>query len=192
MPRRILAAVAVPLVLAACNATSPIRPDLLITTSSLTAYALSGTSATLPSGLAVTYGTTVRVDGSASFDVAFDFDSTGAIRVSPVRVLVSPLTGAPQVGLLQVSTPFDSLKVAPNAYYRPDTAIVVHPGQTFVILTTRSTASTPCYYVSVPHIYAKVVVDSAFPNTTRAIYLRSTVDPNCGYRSFADGTYPTF
>lgn len=192
MLRRTLALVAASAALVGCKSQNPIRPDLLVTADTLTAYALTGTSSALPSALAVQYGTTVRVDGSASFDVAFDFDSAGNVVVSPVRLLVSAVAGAPPVGLQLVNGTFDSITQAPGGYYRPDTAIVVRPGQPFVVLATRATSSIACYYVGTPHIYAKVVVDSVFPATSRAIYLRAVIDPNCGYRSFVPNAYPAF
>lgn len=171
-----------------CKDTNLLLADQPIATDTLVAYALTGTSASLPSGLAVTLRSTVRVDGTGSFDVGFDIDNAGNIIVSPVRVLVNQLSGAPSVGIQTMfSTPFDSIKSAPGGYYRPDTAIVVRPGQPFVLLVNRTTASDVCVYDPSPTIYSKVVIDSALTNTTRAIYMRVTTDPNCGYKSFLPG-----
>ncbi|MEO8945448.1 MAG: hypothetical protein ABI338_03035 [Gemmatimonadaceae bacterium] len=171
-----------------CKDTNLLLADQPVATDTLVAYALTGTSASLPSGLAVTVRSTVRVDGTGAFDVGFDIDSAGNIIVSPVRVLVNQLSGAPSVGIQTMfSTPFDSIKSAPGGYYRPDTAIVVKPGQPFVLLVNRTTASAVCVYDPSPTIYSKVVIDSALTKTTRAIYMRVTTDPNCGYRSFLPG-----
>ena len=171
-----------------CKDTNLLLASLPVATDTLVAYALTGTSASLPSALAITLRSTVRVDGTASFDVGFDIDSAGRVIVSPVRVLVNQLSGAPSVGIQTMfSTPFDSIKSAPGGYYRPDTAIVVKPGQPFVLLVNRTTASDVCVYDPSPTLYAKVVIDSALANTTRAIYMRVTTDPNCGYRSFLPG-----
>jgi hypothetical protein len=170
-----------------CKDTSILRPTLVVATDSLIAYALTGTSPALPSALAVTFRSTVRVDGSAAFDIAFDIDSTGKVVVSPVRVLVNQLSGAPSVGIQTMfTTPFDDIKAAPGGYYRPDTAIVVSPGQPFVVLTNRATGSDACVYDPTPRVYAKVVVDSV-QTASRAIFFRVVVDPNCGYRSFQPG-----
>ncbi len=112
-----------------CKDTNILQADLPVVTDTLVAYALSGTSASLPSGLSLTIRSTVRVDGTGSFDVGFDFDSAGRVVVSPVRVLVNQLSGAPQVGIQTLfTTPYDSIKSAPGGYYRPDTAIVVLGG----------------------------------------------------------------
>ncbi len=188
MLRRLSAAAVAALFLAACKETTAIQANLPVTTDTLVAYALSGTPASLPSGLAVTLRSTVRVNASASFDVAFDFDPQGRIVVSPARTIVTPLTGSvPLVGLQLSTLSFDAITTAPNGYYRPDTAIVVVPGQAFIILATRPTASQTCLITPSPRIYAKVVIDSAKLTTTRAIYLRQTVDPNCGFKSFEPG-----
>ncbi len=182
------AAVAAAVSLAGCKDNTAIYATLPVTTDTLVAYALSGTPASLPSGLAVSLRSTVRVDASASFDIAFDFDPQGRTVVSPARVVVSPLRGnVPSVGIQTSPLSFDAITVAPNGYYRPDTAIVVSPGQAFVVLAARSTASQACLLTPAPHIYAKVVIDSVKPTSTRAIYLRQTVDPNCGYKSFLPG-----
>lgn len=187
MLRRLSAAAVLVLALGACKSNDILRADQPVATDTLVAYALTGTPASLPSGLASTYRSTVRVDGSGAFDVAFDLNSRGdSVIVAPVRVVISPLTGAPQVGLQTPQRSFDAITTAPGGYYRPDTAIVVAPGQPFVLLTQRSTGATTCLYNPAPHIYAKVVVDSVQP-ATRAIYLRQVVDPNCGYRSFEPG-----
>jgi hypothetical protein len=171
-----------------CKDTSILQPSLPVATDTLVAYALTGTPPSLPSGLSVIYRSAVRVDGTAAFDVAFDFDSLGQVIVSPVRLLVNQLSGAPPVGIQTLfTTPFDNIKSAPGGYYRPDTAIVVKPGQPFVLLTNRTTGSDACVYDPNPRIYAKVVIDSVMPATTRAIYLRMVSDPNCGYKSFAPG-----
>ena len=171
-----------------CKDTNILAASLPVVTDTLVAYALTGTSASLPSALSVTLRSTVRVDGTGAFDVGFDLDSAGRVIVSPVRVLVNQLSGAPAVGIQTMfSTPFDSIKAAPGGYYRPDTAIVVTTGQPFVLLVNRTTASDVCVYDPSPTIYAKVVIDSVMPATTRAIYMRVVTDPNCGYRSFLPG-----
>lgn len=186
MLRRLSAAAVLVLALAACKDNNVLRADQLVTTDTLVAYALTGTPPSLPSGLASTLRTTVRVDGTGLFDVAFDINGAGDIVVSPVRAVISPLTGAPSVGLQTPATTFDAITSAPGGYYRPDTAIVVKPGQPFVILTQRTTGALTCLYNPAPHIYAKVVIDSVQP-ASRAIYLRQVLDPNCGYRSFEPG-----
>jgi hypothetical protein len=187
-PAAAVAAVAGLALATGCKDTNILTADLPVVADTLVAYSLTGTSPNLPSALAVTFRSTVRVDGTGAFDVGFDFDSAGRVVVSPVRILVNQLSGAPPVGIQTMfTTPFDSIKSAPGGYYRPDTAIVVTPGQPFVLLLNRTTASQVCMFDPSPRIYAKVVIDSTKPTTTRAIYMRVVTDPNCGFRSFLPG-----
>lgn len=190
MPRRFYAAAVAAALLAgvACKNTTAIAANLPVTTDTLVAYALSGTPASLPSGLAIAYRSAVRVSTSSPFDLAFDLDSAARVVVSPARAIVSPLLGnIPLVAIQTSAGTFESIVSAPTGYYRPDTAIVVSPHQAFVVLSTRPTGSQTCLYSPVPRIYSKVVIDSVEPRTARAIYLRVTTDPNCGYRSFEPG-----
>ncbi len=187
-PAAAVAAIVGLVLVAGCKDTNILTADLPVTPDTLVAYALTGTPSSLPSALSVTLRSTVRVDGTAAFDVGFDFDAAGRVIVSPVRVLVNQLSGAPQVGIQTMfTTPFDSIKSAPGGYYRPDTAIVVSAGQPFVLLVNRTTPSQICAYDPSPRIYAKVVIDSTKPTTTRASYMRVVTDPNCGFKSFALG-----
>jgi hypothetical protein len=172
--------------LTACRSDSTLQADVPTVSDTLTAYALTGTQVGFPNGLNSVFGTTVRIDGTANFDVAFDFTDPEQIQVIPARSIVSAITGAPAVGLMTVEQPFDSLRRAPDGYYRPDTAITVSPGQTFVMQSFRNSGLTICYYLVTPRVYSKVVIDSVNV-TTRAVYIRQTVNPNCGYRSFLPG-----
>lgn len=176
--------------LAACHDNNVITPSFVVGIDSLVAYAITGTPANYPSGLSTAGRTVVHVDGGASFDIAFDLNNSGGVVVYPVRLLVSPQAGAPSVGLQALPTiPFDSLTRAPGGYYRPDTAMTVNVGETFVILANRNGGATVCYQLATPQIYAKVVVDS-INTSNRTIHFREVVDPNCGYRSLIVGAFP--
>ena len=175
--------------LAACRDTTAITATSSVAPDTLVAYAMTGTSATLPSALNMVARTTVRIDGTGNFDFGFDIDNTAAdttIDILPVRQLVNVVGGSRSVGFLQTAVPFDSITRAPNGTYRPDTAFTVRPHQAFVVLTNRSAATDICYYFATPRVYGKVVIDSV-NFTTRAIYLRQVVNPNCGFRSFLTG-----
>ncbi len=186
MLRRLPLAALAAATLAACGDNNTLRASVLVAPDTLVAYALSGTSPVYPSGLNTVARTVVRVDGSASFDIAFDIRNADSVMVYPVKVLVAPLTGAPTVGLQTVSGTFESLTRAPGGYYRPDTAMTVAVGETFAILATRNGGTAVCFALATPQVYAKVVVDSVNQGT-HTIHFRQVVDPNCGYRSFVTG-----
>ncbi|HXC26194.1 MAG TPA: hypothetical protein VNU46_09785 [Gemmatimonadaceae bacterium] len=173
--------------LTACGDNGALTASILVAPDTLVAYALTGTPSSYPSGLSTVGRTVVHVDGSASFDVAFDINSAGNVVVYPVRVLVSLEAGAPSVGFQTLPLiAFDSLTQAPTGYYRPDTTMTVSIGETFVILANRNGGSTTCYAIATPQIYSKVVIDSVNLGN-RSIHFRQVVDPNCGYRSFIYG-----
>ena len=153
-----------------------------IASETLTVYSLNGTPATAPTGLNTPFLAAVRADSSFNFDVAFDIDAAGDIRVIPVSRVGSAFGVTRRIGIATVTQPFDSLRRAPNSGYVFDSTVVVNVGQTFVVQ-----AVTPyCQLDLSPMIYSKLVVDSIDAGT-RAIHLRLTADPNCGFMSFLPG-----
>jgi len=175
---------------AACKDSTAITASLAVITDTLVAYAFSGTEPNLPTALASVNGTTVPADGSTAYDVVFDIDSTDPsgqhVHIIPARLIVNPVAGSHSVGILTSTEVFDSIKVAPNVYYRPDTTTTVSVGQPFVLQMHRSSGATICLYLTDPRVYAKVIIDSV-NLVNRSIHFRQTVDPNCGYRSLVDG-----
>jgi hypothetical protein len=126
----------------------------------------------------------VSASSDFSFDVAFDIDNQGRAVLLPVRTVASGLTGTHSVGLQVVSTPFDSLKFAPNKSYKYDSTLVVNAGQVVMIQSVGSACNTSLY--ANPYIYGKLSVD-AIDASAHTLRLRYTVDPNCGFRSLATG-----
>ncbi len=175
----------------ACSGDDNLRASVDVVTDTLVAYALTGTPLDYPSGLNTITMTSVPIPpsqsfGIAGFDVGLDINLDNTIQIIPARQLVSALASAPQVGLLALDESFEDVLRAPDAYYRPDTAMSVQIGQTFIIQTFRSSGAFICNYLVTPRVYSKIVIDSV-NMTSRAIYLRQTLDPNCGYRSFEPG-----
>ncbi len=115
-----------------------------------------------------------------NFDVAFDIDAAGHILLLPPK-LVAAAQVIPRTGFQIVSTAYDSLGSAPGGTYQADSAVVVVPGQTVVAQAQGTTGCT----VGAP-FYAKLVVDSV-SRLTGGIFVRATIDPNCGFKSFASG-----
>jgi len=186
--------------LGACG--DPTQPGVRIPVveDTLMAFALNGTPRGAPSGLAVvgrissldgTAGgvpAVLAVDGSQAFDIAFDVDSAGDAVVYPLRLVVGDLAGPRRVGVREVATSYEALTRAPGGNYPTDSAYVVRPGEVIVI-----DADNPGYCQSIggirtfaTNIFAKLTVDRV-TTAPRAVYFRVTVDPNCGFRSFAPG-----
>ncbi|MBV9879125.1 MAG: hypothetical protein JO180_01460 [Gemmatirosa sp.] len=180
-----------------CGGTDPFAPVASFTTSldSFVVYPVTGSPAAAPTAVSLYTRSAVRpalLSGLVlNFDLAFDVDATGRVRLLPPKQLVastatSLVTGAQVI----TNTTFDALLRAPNTGYQYDSATVVTPGQLVVIQTQgASTASVACSSTS--PMYAKLVVDSVVPSTqipgTKAIYFRARIDPNCGFRSLDTG-----
>ena len=173
-------------VLNACADPMSIKATSANAFASLSVFALSGTPPSYPSGVAVLGLNAVQVDGFAGFDIAFDIDASGNPIAYPVKLVVNSPTGSRLVGLLKVAQPFESVLEAPKTGFENDLPFVVAPGETLVVQSAHNFSGDLCQFALSPYIYAKIAVDSV-NLTTRHIYLQLGLDPNCGFRSFADG-----
>jgi hypothetical protein len=182
----VLATMCVAVVLNACGDPTSLRASLPTAVDTLSVFALTGTPPSYPSGISIVAGQAVRVDGFAGFDVALDIDATGRAVVYPVKLVVASPGGSRPVGLLKVTGSFESVSEAPSTGYQTDASIVVAPSETVVIQSAHNGDRDICQFALSPYIYAKIAVDSV-NLASRTLYLRMGVDPNCGFRSFADG-----
>jgi hypothetical protein len=171
---------------AACGYSNP-KPTINVVTDTLVAFALNGTPATAPTGFDVSTETLVRVDQNLNFDIAFDVDSsTGQATVYPVVLLSNGFIGTRRVGLQRITTPYDSATFGFRNGYTFDSSYALTPGQGLMIVTNPVACATDPN----PQLYAKMVVDSV-DTGNRTIRFRTTIDPNCGFRSFLPGI-PSF
>ncbi len=170
----------------ACGDPTSLRASLPTTVDSLSVFALSGTPPTYPSGLSILSRQPVRVDGFASFDVAFDIDAAGNAVISPVKLVVISPGGSRPVGLLKVPGTFETSLEAPKSGYEADSSLVLAPGEVVMVQTAHNASGDLCQFAINPNIYAKVAVDSVVL-ASRTIFLRLGLDPNCGFRSFVTG-----
>lgn len=152
----------------------------------ITVYALSGTSPSLPSGLDLFTRQPIVVDGFAAFDVAFDIVSPTQVRILPVRFVVTSPSGVRQVGIRKQPGTFAQLLNAPSGVYPTDSTVVATPGELLAIQTTRAFAGEFCQYALQPYLYAKLSVLS-IDMAARTIKFELGLDPNCGFRSFQPG-----
>jgi hypothetical protein len=182
----LLAAMSVVVGLNACGDPTNIQASALTSLDTLSVFALSGTPPSYPSGISLLARQPVRVDGFAVFDVAFDIDADGNAIVYPVKLVVASVGGSRPVGLQRVTTQFDSVTAAPKDGYQTDSAVVLLPGETAVIQSAHNTVGDICQFALNPNIFAKVAVDSV-NLTSRTLFLRLGLDPNCGFRSFVEG-----
>ncbi len=180
-----LAVVASALGLAACGNPQGILAQLPTVADTYTVFALSGTGATLPSGINTYIRAAVRVDGNANFDVAFDLDASGKVLILPVQKVVNVITGGRSVAIRKVTGTFDQVTSAPTGAYG-DSTIAAVPGDVIVVQALRNGAGDACQFDISPYIYAKLGIDSVV-TSTRSIFVKAILDPNCGFRSFETG-----
>ena len=169
-----------------CDGTDPFAAQLPTTTDSFTIFALTGTPPAYPSGLNLLSRTPTRVDGNASFDVAFDIDKDGNAIVYPVKLIVSSIGGDRPVGLKKVDAKFADVTEAPSGTYAQDSAVVLAKGGVVVVEANRGGSGDICSFSLSPNIYSKLSIDSVNV-ATRTLFVTSVMDPNCGFRSFLEG-----
>jgi hypothetical protein len=172
--------------IAACGDFTGVPASLpTLSADSATVYAINGAPSGAATALHVFSGTLLAADASFTFDVAFDINSSGEIVFLPQRAVASGLATTHTVALLKDSTStFESVTRAPAGGYRADTALVARVGQ--VILAQVTDPNACGFSISGTTLYAKLQVRS-LDVASRTLKLRYTVDPNCGFRSFASG-----
>lgn len=181
-----LGAAAATLIFVACDDTNPFAAQLPTSLDQYQLFALTGNPPAYPSGLNLFGRSPTRVDGNASFDIAFDIDKDGNAILYPVKLVVSSLGGDRPIGLKRVNGTFASVTSAPTGTYQTDSAVVAGKDQVVVVETYRGLSGDICSFSLSPYIYSKVNIDSVNV-VTRTINVSVTVDPNCGFRSFAEG-----
>jgi len=129
----------------------------------------------------------VPVTSSYSFDLAVELSGTDRVLFIPNSRLAGGLVATHRVGLQRTGDAFDAVHTAPISGYKYDSVFVVRPGETVIVESANPAACAVPFYGTV--IYAKFVVDSIKTAPGR-VYLRTTVDPNCGFRSLVAGSTP--
>jgi hypothetical protein len=170
----------------ACGDPYKLKANLPTELDAFLVFALSGSPSTFPSALNIGYRQVAAVDGGGNFDIAFDLDSANNVVVYPARLVVTPITGVRDVGLQKVVGTFAEYDHAPTGGYTVDKAITLAVGEVLVIQSSRNAGGDICQYQLSPYVFAKVTVDSITPSR-RAIWIRSVVNPNCGFHSLKLG-----
>jgi hypothetical protein len=167
----------------ACSDPFAAKATIAVQTDTLIAYSLTGTSPEFPSGLNTAFRSVVRVDATHNYDVAFDLDVQGQVRLIPVKLMGGLVTTARRVGIQKATVSYDALTKAPNTGYSYDSVTVIKAGD---VAALEVTSPTNCSFSLSPLIFSKIAIDSV-NSVTREIFFRTTHDPNCGFRSFLPG-----
>jgi hypothetical protein len=198
LPTRSLrvAIVALVAVLAACS--GPTKPQAYLA-NALSSYVLSPVTGSPVTAATAIYflGGPTRASSAFNFDVAFDLDNSGRPLVYPVRAVGGALANLqraylgqgqlPRVGLQIVPGTFEALTQVPQTGYDTLSVQTLVPGAVMAV----NVLDASCQYsLGGTSIAAKMIVDSV-NTTTKKIYLRTVVDPNCGYLSVVPDSIPT-
>lgn len=151
-------------------------------TDTLVVFALTGSPLSAPTALNIGARAVVRATGDFDYDIAFDIDGAGRAVLYPIRIVGGGFTASRTVGIQKVSGSFDQLTKAPSTGYRYDSTTVVAAGETVAVATLSATCVLGLSNV----LYGKIGID-AVDTQTRAIRMRLTVDPNCGFQSLGPG-----
>jgi hypothetical protein len=196
MPRVARASLFLALTLCAIAATScgdpfTIRPPSVSATDSFSIRALTRTPASARALWRMGSFQRFRLDSiGAPFDLGLDIDAAGKVVVYPARTIATPPPGGPAgtvpptVGLLVGTQSYVATDRAPETGYRADTAVTVAVGTTVLVRSTSTYCNTQPTGGTL--LYAKFVVDS-INTTNRELFVRSTIQLSCNFRSFAAG-----
>jgi hypothetical protein len=186
MTSRIIALATVLFAVVACrDVTQSIDPTTDVTEDTVTVFPLRGSPLAAPSALDLFTPRTLRVGEVswtvAPYDVVVD-TASGAAVVHPSQFIT---TEAPNTGMLEVTTPFDSIPEAPTAGYQDSAAVSLTPGETIIVRGRNVCANG---FPGRDVFYAKVqFLELASSGGFSAARFRIRTNPNCGFRSFADG-----
>jgi len=182
--RLALCTAAVAVAAVSCKDFTGVPASLNTLTDSGVVYAINGAPSGAPTAIHLYSGTLLAADANFIFDIAFDIDASGNAVLMPMRVVSSGLASTHTVGLQKSDQTFDLIGAAPKNGYHPDTSMTVRPGQ--AILAQSQDPLVCGVSVTGTTIHAKVVVTS-IDVAARQLKILYTVDPNCGFRSFATG-----
>jgi hypothetical protein len=174
---------AVVITVVACKSLTGVPASLSTVADSGIVYAINGAPSGAPTAVHMYTGSRTAADASFFFDIAFDMDSSGNVRLLPQRTVASGLTTTHQVGLQKSAQNYADVETAPKSGYHPDTMMVVAVNQLVLVQV-----QDPACAVSITgtSIYGKLVVLSADPKT-RTLDIQYVGDPNCGFLSLAPG-----
>jgi hypothetical protein len=151
----------------------------------LVVFPFSGSPLAAPTAIDLFGPMSIRVGQGRWVDAPYDLvvDTAAGEAVLQPSQLVT--TEAPETAILQVTTPFDSIPEAPTTGYQDTASVSLAPGET-VVVRARNRCSGG--FAGRDFFYAKVqLLELTMSSGFRSLRFRVRSNPNCGFRSFADG-----
>jgi hypothetical protein len=182
MTVRILAlATAVCAVVACQDVTRSIDPTTEVSEDTLTVFPLRGSPNAAPTALDLFVIRTLRVGDGSLYDLAIDTAADAAI-VYPSQLIDNE---APNTGIQETALPFDAITAAPIEGYQDSLAVTMTVGETIVVRARNLCAGG---FPGRDIFYSKVqLLEFGSSDGFRTARFRIRTNPNCGFRSFADG-----
>jgi hypothetical protein len=174
-------AIAVFAVAACGDVTRSIAPTTNVAEDTLTVFPLRGSPLSAPTALDLFALRTLRVGDAALYDLAID-TAAGAAVLYPSQLIEN---GAADTGVLEVTSAFESILEAPTSGYQDTAAVALAAGETAIVRGRNAcTGGLP----GRDFFYAKVqLLELGSSSGFRTARFRIRTNPNCGFRSFADG-----
>jgi hypothetical protein len=160
---------------------APIANNAVVPTA-FNLWAVTGSPAPFPTAFVVASNAPVRLEPSGAFDFAVDITPAGKLQVLPMSKVITPIGGARALALQVAADSYPAVTEAPRTGWAQDTILELDVGQTFLVRVV----SQLCQFQGQPVVHAKFRVDSINIAERRAFFI-GRINPNCGFRSFADG-----
>lgn len=174
-------AIALFAVVACGDVTRSVAPTTDVAEDTLTVFPLRGSPLSAPTALDLLGLRTLRVGDAALYDLAID-TAAGAALLYPSQLIDN---AAARTGLLEVTSPFESILEAPTSGYQDTAAVALTAGETVIV---RARNACTGGFPGRDFFYAKVqLLELGTSSGFRTARFRIRTNPNCGFRSFADG-----
>lgn len=167
---------------AACDDPFAPRASTAVRTDSFVVYSITQTPVNAPAAFNIVFFTTLRLEPTYGFDLAFDIDEAGRVVVIPSRLAGGAVTSQRLIGLQKIPGDYEALTRAPVTGYQYDSTVALLPGEGVAI----ELQASQCDFQTSRIVYSKLQVQAVDP-VSRRIAFRVTYDPNCGFRSFLPG-----
>lgn len=183
MTARITAlAIALVAVVACEDVTRSIDPTTNVTEDTLSVFPLRGSPLSAPTALDLFALRTLRVgETNVLYDLAVD--TAGGIAVLYPSQLID--SESPPTGLLEATSTFESILEAPTTGYQDTAAVSLAVGETVIVRARNLCAGG---FPGRDFFFAKLqLLELGMSSGFRTARFRIRTNPNCGFRSFADG-----
>ena len=169
-------------VVACQDVTQSIDPTSDVAEDTLTVFPLRGSPNAAPTAFDLLLIQTLRVgEGGGFYDLAVDTASDAAV-VYPSQLIDNE---APDTGILETPLAFDAITAAPIEGYQDSLAVTMTVGETIVVRARNRCANG---FPGRDIFYSKLqLLEFGASDGFRTARFRIRTNPNCGFRSFADG-----